>query len=79
LLVTGSPDEVEPVANEYREQLRLLREGGRVRVAGEFAAGDGFLVVLEVADRMEAEQLARACPLAEQGLATYMLREWTEI
>jgi uncharacterized protein YciI len=79
LLVTGSPDEVGPAAEEYREQLRLLREAGRIRVAGELADGDGFLVIFEVADRLEAEQIARSCPLAEQGLATYMLREWTEI
>jgi uncharacterized protein YciI len=79
LLVTGSPDEVEPVAGEYREQLRVLRGAGRVRAAGEFAGGDGFLVILDVADRMEAEQTARSNPLVELGLATYMLREWLEI
>ena len=79
LLVTGSPDEVGPVTDEYREQLRVLRGTGRIRAAGEFAGGDGFLVILDVADRMEAEQAARSNPLVDQGLATYMLREWIEI
>jgi len=79
LLVTGSPEEVEPVASDYREQLRALKGSGRLRAAGEFTAGDGFLVILDVADRMEAEQIARSNPLAEQGLATWMLREWQEI
>ena len=79
LLVTGPPDEVEPVAEEYRGQLAALRAHGKLRAAGEFTGGDGFLVILDAKDRMEAEQIARSGALVENGLCTWMLREWTEL
>jgi uncharacterized protein YciI len=79
LLVTGPPDEVEPVAETHREHLRALKTQGKLRTAGEFAHGEGFLEILDVADRMEAERIARSGPLIEEGLATWMLREWVEL
>ena len=79
LLVTGLPDEVEPVARRHLEHLRELHAAGRIRAAGEFQDGDGFLEIFEAADRREAESIAGASPLIEAGLATWMLREWTEL
>ena len=79
LLVTGPPEEVEAAAERHREHLRALRAEGHLRVAGEFANGDGFLEVFEAADRMEAESIARSSPLVLDGLGTWMLREWVEI
>ncbi len=79
LLVTGVPQEVAPVAEQHRDHLRELRAAGKLRAAGEFAHGDGFLEIIEAADRREAETIARASPLVEAGLATWMLREWIEL
>ena len=79
MLVTGIPDEVEPVARRHREHLRDLYEAGCLRAAGEFKDGDGFLEIFEAADRREAESIASASPLIEAGLATWMVREWQEL
>jgi len=79
LLVTGPPDEVAAAAERHREHLRTLRAQGKLRAAGEFANGDGFLDIFEVVDRLEAEKVARSSPLIEEGLGTWMLREWVEI
>lgn len=79
MLITGLPEEVEPVARRHREHLRELHKAGRLRAAGEFKDGDGYLEIFEAADRREAESIAAASPLIEGGLATWMLREWTEI
>jgi uncharacterized protein YciI len=79
LLVTGIPDEVDPVARQHREHLGELHSAGRLRAAGEFKDGDGFLEIFEAVDRREAESIAGASPLIEAGLATWMLREWQEL
>lgn len=79
MLVTALPEEVDPVARQHREHLRELHEAGRLRAAGEFKDGDGFLEIFEAVDRREAESIANASPLIEAGLATWMLREWTEL
>jgi uncharacterized protein YciI len=79
VLVTGLPEEVEPVAGRHREHLRGLHEAGKLRAAGEFNDGDGFLEIFEAIDRREAEAIAAASPLIEAGLATWMLREWREL
>jgi len=78
LLVTGPPDQVRESAGKHREQLEELRARGKVRVAGEFIDGSGFLEIFEAVDRLEAEQIARSSPLIEDGLGTWMLREWRE-
>ncbi len=78
LLVTGPPQEVEQAAVRHRAHLRELHARGNLRLAGEFAAGDGFLEILEAKDRLEAERLARASPLIEDGLSSWTLREWSE-
>jgi uncharacterized protein YciI len=78
LLVTGPPDEVEPAAAKHREHLRELRAAGKLHLAGELGDGDGFLEILRAEDRLEAEALSRSSPLVEEGLGSWMLREWTE-
>ena len=45
VLVSGPPDEVGPASSRHRELLRALREEGRLRAAGEFRNGDGFLEI----------------------------------
>ena len=79
LLVTGPPDEVEAASRRHREHLRKLRSQGKVRAAGEFRNGDGFLEIFEAADLIEAETIARQSPLVEEGLGAWMLREWVEL
>ena len=79
LLVTGPPDQVAEAAERHREHVRQLRADGKLRAAGEFKNGDGFLEILEVADLLEAERVARTSPLIEEGLGTWMLREWVEM
>jgi len=79
ILVTGPEDEVVPARAEHLAHLRDLAAAGKLRAAGEFARGDGFLEILDAKDLYEAETLARMSPLVERGLGTWMLREWTEI
>lgn len=79
LLITGSPDEVAAAAEEHRAQIRELHGAGKIRAAGEFANGDGFLEIFDAADRLEAESIARSSPLIEAGWGTWMLREWIEL
>jgi len=79
LLVTGPPEQVEPAAERHRRHLAELRDAGKLRVAGEFDNGDGFLDIFEAVDRMEAERIARSSPLVEAGLVSWMLRAWREL
>ena len=75
LLVTGPPDEVEAAAREHREQVAELSSRGKLRQAVAFKDGRGFLELFEAADLHEAEAIARASPLVEQGLGTWLLQE----
>jgi uncharacterized protein YciI len=79
LLVTGPPEEVEAAAERHRVHVRTLRAEGHLHVAGEFPNGDGFLEIFEARDRVAAERIARSSPLVEEGLGSWMLREWIEI
>jgi uncharacterized protein YciI len=79
LLIVGPPEEAKPASVRHREHLRELHEQGKLRSAGEFANGDGFLEIFEAADLHEAQTVAAASPLVSEGLGTWMLREWTEI
>jgi uncharacterized protein YciI len=79
LLVTGPPDEVAVAARDHREHLRDLRARGKLRVAGEFKNGEGFLEIFEAADLLEAQSIGGASPLVAEGLGTWMLREWVEL
>ena len=78
LLVSGPPEDVKAAAQGHAEQLDRLRNEGRLRLAGTFANGDGYCEILDVADRLEAENLTRQSPLVERGLVSWILREWTE-
>lgn len=79
LLATGPPEEVAAAATRHREHLRELGAAGRIRAAGEFPNGDGFLEIFEAGDRLEAESIAGSSPLIAEGLGTWMLREWIEL
>ena len=79
VLVTGPEDEAVPARREHVEHLRRLAAQGRLRAAGEFAKGEGFLEIFEAEDLHAAEAIARASPLVEQGLGTWMLRRWEEL
>jgi uncharacterized protein YciI len=79
LLVTGPPDEVEPAAEAHKQHLRALAEAGRLRAAGEFTRGDGFLEIFDADDLHHAEEIARSSPLVAEGLGAWMLREWREL
>jgi uncharacterized protein YciI len=76
LLATGPPAEVRQAAVGHRDHLRALHDAGKLHAAGEFANGDGFLEIIDVRDRLEAEKIARESPLVELGLGSWMLREW---
>lgn len=79
LLVTGPPEEVEQASRSHLRHLQELRSRGKLRSAGEFKNGDGFLEILEATDLREADEIARSSPLIEAGLGTWMLREWVEL
>ena len=79
LLATGPPDEVETASEKHREHLRELHARGKLRVAGEFKNGEGFLEIFEARDLMEAQSIAGMSPLVSQGLGTWVIREWTEL
>ena len=78
LMVSGPPDQVDEVMKTHAEHLDVLREAGKLRLAGAFVNGDGCCEILEVEDRMEAERLTRESPLVQAGLVSWILREWQE-
>ena len=78
LLITAVQDEVRDAVRGHRSHVLELRREGRLRIAGEFPDGDGFLEIFEAADRHEAEKISRSSPLVEDGLAAPMLRPLTE-
>ena len=79
ILVTGPEDEVAPARTEHVRHVASLRAQGKIRAAGAFTRGDGFLEIYDAKDLYEAEAIARSSPLVEQGLGTWMLREWEEL
>ena len=79
LLVTGPPDEVAAAAPKHEQQLRDLQARGKLRAAGRFTDGDGYLEIFDATDRHEAESIARSSPLVEEGLGSWMIREWIEL
>jgi uncharacterized protein YciI len=79
LLVTGPRDEVEAASQKHRDHLLELHGRGKLRAAGELSDAAGFLEIFDAEDRVEAERIARLSPLVEEGLGTWMLREWREL
>lgn len=79
IVVTALPADAAPAIERHVEQLRAWRREGRVRAAGSFRDGDGFLDIFEAKDLLEAEALARSSPLVEEGLCSWTLREWREL
>ena len=78
ILVTGPPDDVEAAARLHRAHLRELSVRGKLRAAGEFKNGDGFMEIFEAEDLLEAQSIGGSSPLVSDGLGTWMVREWTE-
>jgi len=79
LLITAVPADADPWTEAHLDQLRRLKAEGRLRAAGAFPRGDGYLELFDAADLMEAERITRESPLVERGLAAWTLREWTEV
>jgi uncharacterized protein YciI len=79
ILVTGPEDEAVPARREHLAHLARLAEQGKIRAAGAFPRGDGYLEIFEAKDLYEAEEIARSSPLVELGLGTWMVRAWEEI
>jgi uncharacterized protein YciI len=79
LLITALPADAEPWAEAHLQHLRDLKAQGRLRAAGAFTRGDGYLELFEAADLLEAERITRASPLVERGLCAWTLREWKEV
>ncbi|MHC4428606.1 MAG: YciI family protein [Planctomycetota bacterium] len=76
--MTGPAEEVEAAASGHREHVRELHARGKLRAAGEFANGDGFLEIFEADDLLEAQSIGGSSPLVFDGLGAWMVREWTE-
>jgi uncharacterized protein YciI len=79
ILITGPEEQVAPARKQHLEHVRTLAAAGRLRAAGEFTRGDGYLEIFEASDLYDAEATARASPLVTQGLGSWMHREWTEL
>lgn len=77
--ITALPEEAERATERHRGHLAELRRTGKLRIAGEFREGDGFLEIFEARDLLEAEEIGRASPLVEEGMASWSVREWREI
>ena len=78
ILITGPEDDVTPARREHLAHVNRLAAEGKIRAAGSFSRGDGYLEILDARDLYEAESIARSSPLVELGLGTWMLREWDE-
>jgi len=79
ILVTGPEDDAAPARRDHLAHLVQLKSAGKIRAAGKFPRGDGYLEIFEAKDLHEAEAIARSSPLVTLGLGTWMLREWEEI
>lgn len=79
ILVTGPEDDVTPARRDHLAHLAQLKAAGKIRAAGTFPRGDGYLEIFEAKDLHEAEAIARSSPLVTLGLGTWMLREWDEL
>jgi uncharacterized protein YciI len=79
ILITGPEDDAGPARRDHLAHVAGLAAAGKIRAAGAFPRGDGYLEIFEAKDLYEAEAIARSSPLVELGLGTWMLREWEEI
>jgi len=79
ILITASDDALGTAVEGHLQRLRELHARARLVFAGRLSHGDGFLDVFEAEDRIDAEAVARNTPLVEEGLATWMIREWEPV
>jgi uncharacterized protein YciI len=76
--ITGLPEDVERARLEHEAHVEELGGAGRLRAAGEFPGGEGYLEIFEARDRLDAERTAGDSELVRGGHATWILREWVE-
>ena len=79
IVVTACEEDADPARRDHLSHLAQLAASGKIRAAGAFPRGDGYLEIFEAKDMHEAEALARSSPLVMLGLGTWMLREWEEL
>ncbi len=79
LILTGPLEQVEAARDEHLRHLADLRAEGRLRVAGRWSQGEGYLDVFEALDRLAAEELARKSPFIREGLCAWTLRDWQSL
>jgi len=79
LVITAVPADADPWTEAHLQQLRELKDEGRLVAAGAFSRGDGYLELFQAEDLLEAERITRASPLVERGLCAWTLREWKEL
>jgi uncharacterized protein YciI len=78
ILITAPEEDAARFRPQHAEHVRGLEAAGKLRIAGAFARGEGYLEIFEAKDLYEAEAIARSSPLVTMGLGTWMLREWSE-
>ena len=76
ILITVPQASAKESAAEHERHLADLRRRGKLRSAGRLGKGDGYLEIIEAADLLEADRIARSSPLVESGLGSWTLREW---
>lgn len=79
ILVTGPEQDAAPARRDHLAHVARLAAEGKIRAAGAFSRGEGYLEIFDANDLYEAEAIARSSPIVELGLGTWMLREWEEI
>ena len=79
ILITGPEEDAVPARRDHVAHLAELSAAGKIRAAGAFPRGDGYLEIFEAKDLYEAESIARSSPLVMLGIGTWMLREWEEL
>jgi len=83
LTCTDKPGALQTRLDNRPAHLDFLNASGKVVFAGPFIADDkptGSLVVIEAADRAEAEAFAAADPYAKAGLfSDVTIREWRKV
>ena len=73
LRLTVSAEVAAETLQAHRAYQEQLRERGTLHSAWILDAGDGFLEILETADRREAEAITEASPLIAAGLVAWSI------
>ncbi|MBI4230200.1 MAG: hypothetical protein HY608_05125 [Planctomycetes bacterium] len=76
---TAPRSEFERHMEGHLAYLRELVAEGKLRYAGPFADGTGGIEILQMKDRIEAQETMRRDPFVVNGLGVYELREFRDI